>query len=182
MDRILLTPLPFRATALLVTCMMLLSFMACGSSASERELKLELTESEGSKPVSLGPESAGASSGLSTPERAGPRTSSELRNLRAVLTASTVFLGSLAILFEIESDRAYSRYQDTANPVVIQAHFDEAEYKRDLSTTALVVAEASLVLLVISYLAQEREKEPKPGSVIIGLDMTPNSAGVEIRW
>jgi hypothetical protein len=107
---------------------------------------------------------------------------SEEQNLRATLIATSLFLGSMAIVFEIESDRAYTKYLETANPALMQSYYDTAERKRSLSTYSLVAAEASIILLVLSYMREKPEPEPEPGGVLIGLRLSPERAGVEVRW
>jgi len=114
------------------------------------------------------------------PQASGFRSQEE--NLRATLIATSLFLGSMAIVFEIESDRAYTQYLETANPALMQAYYDTAERKRALSTYALVAAEASAILLVVSYMREKPEPEPEPGGVLIGLRLSAERAGIEVRW
>jgi hypothetical protein len=102
--------------------------------------------------------------------------------LRPVLAASAFLLGAAAVVLEIESDRAYERYLDTADPRRMDTYYDTAERKGDLSTAALVGAELSAVALVVTYLLQKPPAEPAPGSVIIGLAAVPGGVGVRFRW
>jgi hypothetical protein len=102
--------------------------------------------------------------------------------LRPVLAASAFLLGSAAAVLEVESDRAYARYLDTADPRRMSSYYDTSERKRNLSTAALVGAEVSAVALVVTYLLQKRPAEPEPGSVIISLAAAPGGLAVRVRW
>ena len=102
--------------------------------------------------------------------------------LRPVLAAAAVLLGSAAVMLEVESDRAYARYLDTADPRRMSSYYDTSERKRNLSTAALVGAELSAVGFVVTYLLQKRPAEPKPGSVIISMAAGPGGLAVRVRW
>ena len=102
--------------------------------------------------------------------------------LRPVLAGSAFLLGSVGVVLELESDREYARYLNTADPRRMSSHYDAAERKRAISTAALIGAELSAVALVVTYLVQERPAEPQPGSVIIGLAVAPGGVAVRVRW
>ena len=102
--------------------------------------------------------------------------------LRPVLAASAFLLGSAAVVLELESDRDYQRYLDTADPRRMSSSYDAAERKRDLSTAALVGAELCAVALLTTYLIQKRPAEPEPGTVIIGLVSAPGWIAVRVGW
>ena len=101
---------------------------------------------------------------------------------RPVLVASTLLLGSAAVVLDVESDRAYARYLDTADPHRMSSCYDASERQRDLSTAALVGAELCAIALVVTYLFQKRPAEPVPGSVIIGLAAAPGGLAVRVEW
>jgi len=111
-----------------------------------------------------------------------PARKSTAVRLRPALAASVLLLGSTAAILEIQSDRAYARYLDTADPRRMDSFYDTSERKRSLSTAALVGAELSAVALVVTYLFEKPEAEPQPGSVIIGLSAAPGRLAVRVGW
>ena len=99
-----------------------------------------------------------------------------------VLLGSALALGSTAALCEIKSDREYSLYLETANPLEIRSHCDRAERYRNLSNVAMVGAEACALGLVV-YLVRERHKEePAPNRVRITMAMSLERVEVGLRW
>ena len=127
---------------------------------------------------------------IATVEKVSPASGGEradsgeraVEKLRPALAASAFLLGTVAAIFEVESDRAYARYLGTADPSRMSSYYDTAERKGDLSTAALIGAELCAVTLMVTYLIEKRPEEPEPGAVIIGFAVTPGAAAIQIRW
>jgi hypothetical protein len=99
-----------------------------------------------------------------------------------VLVGSVLVLGSVAAICEVESDREYSRYLETANPTKMHSYYDSAERYRNLSNVALVGAEASAVGLVLHLLKPKPGKEFRPEGIRISLEVAPPRAEVSFKW
>jgi len=116
--------------------------------------------------------------------RAQPRSDAQKKDkvVRYVLAGSVFLLGSVAAIFEVESDEEYSRYLDTANPTKMHSYYDRAERYRNFSNAALVGAEACAVGLVVHLLKAKPGKEPRPEGIRISLEVGPQSAEVCFKW
>jgi len=118
------------------------------------------------------------------PGEAPPRTGALNKDKVAgyVLFGSVLVLGTIAAFCEVESDREYSRYLETAHPTRMRSHYDRAERYRDLSNAALIGAEACAVGLVAYLLQGKQVKEPQPEGVRISLELCPPRAEFSFRW
>jgi len=102
--------------------------------------------------------------------------------VRYVLAGSVLVLGSVAAIFELESDKEYSRYLDTANPTRMHSCYHRAERYRNFSNAALVGAEACAVGLVVHLLRAKPGKEPRPEGIRISLEVGLERAEVCFKW
>jgi hypothetical protein len=102
--------------------------------------------------------------------------------VRYVLVGSVLVLGAVAAICDVESDREYSRYLETANPTRMHSYYDGAERYRDVSNAALIGAEACAVGLVVHLLKAKPGKEPRPDGIRISLGVGPQRAEVSFRW
>ena len=104
------------------------------------------------------------------------------RTLKAALLTSAFLLGSVAAIMEVESDRAYSRYLDVANPVKMDSYYDKAERYRGLSSGALIGAEICAVAFVVLSLSEKPRKDEQPGTVRITVPTRIPGVGVSVVW
>jgi hypothetical protein len=118
----------------------------------------------------------------SAPRASASAPAGTAERVRPLLAASSVLLASVAFVMEVESDRAYSRYQKTADPSRMSTYYDAAERDRDVSTAAFILADVCAVAFVFTYLSEKRPTEPEPGAVIVGLAVVPGGAAVQLRW
>jgi len=122
-----------------------------------------------------------------SPVRAGearPGTDTEPKDkiLGYVLFGSVLVLGSAAAICEVESDREYSRYLETAHPLKMHTYYDRAERYRNLSNAALIGAEVCAVGLVIHLLNGKLRGTPHPDAVRISLQLGPPRAAMSFGW
>lgn len=104
------------------------------------------------------------------------------QTLKIALIGSAFVLASVAAILEIESDREYSRYLETAHPSKMQSYYDRAERYRNLSTAALLTAEVCAIGFVVLSLRQKPEGEPQSDTVRITFKIVPSRAEVSLLW
>jgi hypothetical protein len=104
------------------------------------------------------------------------------RGLKTTFLASAFFLGSVAALLEIESDRTYSRYLDVADPIKMDSLYEEAELYRNLSSAAFVAAEICAVAFVIVLVRERPEDDARPGKARLTLSAGSSGVGVSLLW
>ncbi len=106
----------------------------------------------------------------------------ERRALKTALVATSFALGSLAVIMEVESDRAYSRYLDVANPVTMDSQYEKAERFRNLSSAALIGAQVCAIAFVVLSMGERPVEQFEPGSVRVSVYTGPCRAGVTLAW
>ena len=98
------------------------------------------------------------------------------------LVGSAFLLASVAAMLDIESDREYSRYLETAHPTEMRSHYDRAEGYRNLSNMALLGAEVLTVAVIVISLRGESKDKPEAGNVRISFATAPLRAEVTLKW
>ncbi|MFH0778601.1 MAG: hypothetical protein V2A71_08225 [Candidatus Eisenbacteria bacterium] len=118
----------------------------------------------------------------SAPEGSRLQASREHGRSRFALLASAFVLFSAAAVLEIESDREYSRYLETAIHADMRSHYDDSECYRNLSTIALLGAEVCVVGFVVLSTKEPAPKDVNMQKVRISFLVGPQTAQVRIRW